>query len=78
VLKNWTFEITGSLSWKEAQVMAGGIRTGDFSALTLESQLVKGLFAAGEVLDVVGDSGGFNLQWAWSSGYVAGLHSAQA
>jgi predicted Rossmann fold flavoprotein len=78
VLKNWTFEITGSLSWKEAQVMAGGIRTGDFSAFTLESHLVKGLFAAGEVLDVVGDSGGFNLQWAWSSGYVAGLHSAQA
>ncbi|MCJ7663549.1 MAG: NAD(P)/FAD-dependent oxidoreductase [Desulfobacterales bacterium] len=78
VLKNWTFEITGSLSWKEAQVMAGGIRTTDFSAATLESQLVKGLFAAGEVLDVVGDSGGYNLQWAWSSGYVAGLHSAQA
>jgi len=77
VLKNWTFEITGSLSWKEAQVMAGGICTRDFSAQTLESHLVKGLFAAGEVLDVTGDSGGFNLQWAWSSGYVAGLHSAQ-
>jgi predicted Rossmann fold flavoprotein len=78
ILKNWTFEITGSLSWKEAQVMAGGICTGDFSAITLESHRVKGLFAAGEVLDVIGDSGGFNLQWAWSSGYVAGLHSAQA
>ncbi|MCJ7663914.1 MAG: NAD(P)/FAD-dependent oxidoreductase [Desulfobacterales bacterium] len=78
VLKNWQFEITGSLSWKEAQVMAGGIRTEDFSANTLESRLVKGLFAAGEVLDVVGDSGGYNLQWAWSSGYVAGMHSAQA
>jgi|LQYC01.1.fsa_nt_gi conserved hypothetical protein TIGR00275 len=77
VLKNWTFEITGSLSWKEAQVMAGGVCTRDFSAQTLESHLVKGLFAAGEVLDVIGDSGGFNLQWAWSSGYVAGLHSAQ-
>ena len=77
VLKNWSFEITGSLSWKEAQVMAGGICTRDFSAQTLESHLVKGLFAAGEVLDVTGDSGGFNLQWAWSSGYVAGLHSAQ-
>ena len=76
-LKNWSFEITGSLSWKEAQVMAGGIFTGDFSARTLESRRVKGLFAAGEVLDVTGDSGGFNLQWAWSSGYVAGLHSAR-
>jgi len=77
VLKNWTFEIIGSLSWKEAQVMAGGICTRDFSAQTLESHLVKGLFAAGEVLDVTGDSGGFNLQWAWSSGYVSGLHSTQ-
>ena len=77
ILKNWTFEITGSLSWKEAQVMAGGICTRDFSAQTLESHRVKGLFAAGEVLDVTGDSGGFNLQWAWSSGYVAGMHSAQ-
>jgi hypothetical protein len=77
ILKNWTFEITGSLSWKEAQVMAGGICTRDFSAQTLESHLVKGLFAAGEMFDVTGDSGGFNLQWAWSSGYVAGLHSAQ-
>ena len=77
LLKHWSFEITGSLSWKEAQVMAGGICTRDFSAQTLESHLVKGLFAAGEVLDVTGDSGGFNLQWAWSSGYVAGLHSAQ-
>jgi predicted Rossmann fold flavoprotein len=76
-LKNWQFAITGSLSWKEAQVMAGGIRTTDFSAVTLESHLVKGVFAAGEVLDVVGDSGGFNLQWAWSSGSVAGLHSAR-
>jgi predicted Rossmann fold flavoprotein len=77
VLKNWRFEITGSLSWKEAQVMAGGMRTRDFFAGTLGSYLVKGLFAAGEVLDVTGDSGGFNLQWAWSSGYVAGLQSAR-
>ena len=76
-LKNWSFEITGSLSWIEAQVMAGGICTRDFSAQTLESHRVKGLFAAGEVLDVTGDSGGFNLQWAWSSGYVAGMHSAK-
>ena len=77
VLKNWNFDISGSLSWKEAQVMAGGIFTHDFSAQTLESKLIKGLFAAGEVLDVTGDSGGFNLQWAWSSGYVAGLHAAK-
>ena len=46
--------------------------TADFRADTLESRIVPGLFAAGEVLDVDGDCGGFNLQWAWSSGYVAG------
>jgi predicted Rossmann fold flavoprotein len=76
VLKRWTFEITGSLSWNDAQVMGGGISTRDFSADTLESRLVKGLFAAGELLDVTGDCGGYNLQWAWSSGHVAGLQSA--
>lgn len=77
LLKNWKFEITGSLSWNEAHVMAGGISTSDFYAETLESRLVKGLYAAGEILDVTGDCGGYNLQWAWSSGYVAGLHAAK-
>jgi predicted Rossmann fold flavoprotein len=75
-LKGWSFSVRGSLSWREAQVMGGGIRTADFSPHTLESHQVPGLYAAGEVLDVTGDSGGFNLQWAWSSGYVAGLHAA--
>lgn len=76
LLKHWRFAITGSLSWNDAQVMGGGISTKDFFPDTLESRLVKGLFAAGEVLDVTGDCGGYNLQWAWSSGYVAGLQSA--
>jgi predicted Rossmann fold flavoprotein len=77
VLKSWRFAVTGSLSWNEAQLMAGGIRTADFHAETLESRIVKGLFAAGEVLDVAGDCGGYNLQWAWSSGYVAGMNAAK-
>ena len=55
-----------------AQVTAGGILTRDFDPVTLESRLVPGLYACGEVLDVDGDCGGYNLQWAWSSGYAAG------
>lgn len=71
IVKKWTFTITGSLSWKEAHVCAGGIRTSEFNNATLESGLIKGLYATGEVLDITGDCGGYNLQWAWSSGVVA-------
>ena len=55
-----------------AQVTAGGILTADFDEETMESRLVPGLFACGEVLDIDGDCGGYNLQWAWSSGRCAG------
>ena len=55
-----------------AQVTAGGIVTAEFNEETMESKLCPGLFACGEVLDVDGDCGGFNLQWAWSSGWLAG------
>jgi len=58
--------------------MAGGISTAEFSATTLESRRIPGLYAAGEVLDVAGDCGGHNLQWAWSSGFVAGRSAARA
>ena len=51
---------------------AGGIRTAEFDPQTLQSRLVPGLYAAGEVLDIDGDCGGYNLQWAWSSGNLAG------
>jgi predicted Rossmann fold flavoprotein len=57
---------------KEAQVSRGGVDTTEIDQDTLESKLIKGLFFAGEIMDVDGDSGGFNLQWAWSSGFVAG------
>lgn len=60
-----------------AQVTAGGILTDDFNAHTLESRLARGVFACGEVLDIDGDCGGYNLQWAWSSGYLAGCAAAQ-
>ena len=58
-----------------AQVTAGGVLTRDFDPMTMESRLVPGLYACGEVLDIDGDCGGYNLQWAWSSGRLAG-HSA--
>ncbi len=58
---------------KEAQVTAGGLNCEKIEPRSLESRLVKGLYFAGEILDVDGDSGGYNLQWAWSSGYVAGM-----
>ncbi len=57
---------------KEAQVTRGGIKLCEVDALTLESKKISGLYFAGEILDVDADSGGFNLQWAWSCGYVAG------
>jgi predicted flavoprotein YhiN len=61
---------------KEAQVTAGGIDAKEIEAKTLESKIIKNLYFAGEVIDVDGDSGGFNLQWAWSSGYVAGKNAS--
>ena len=60
-----------------AQVTAGGVLTRDFDPQTMESRLVPGLYACGEVLDIDGDCGGYNLQWAWSSGIVAGRHAGK-
>jgi predicted Rossmann fold flavoprotein len=76
VLKRWTFEVTGTDSWTDAQVTAGGVDVADVFPETLESRLAPGLFFAGEILDVDGDCGGFNLQWAWSSGHLAGSGAA--
>ena len=71
-LRGFSLPVTGVCGFDQAQVTAGGLRTSEFDAETLESRLVPGLFAVGEVLDVDGDCGGFNLQWAWSSGRAAG------
>lgn len=76
-LKHWKFEITGTQSWNNAQVTKGGALTKDFNPSTMESKLVKGLYAAGEILDIDGDCGGYNLQWAWSSGITAGRAAAK-
>ena len=69
--------ITEPLGMDSAQVTAGGAFTNEFNPQTMESRLVCGLFACGEVLDVDGDCGGYNLQWAWSSGRVAGYYAGR-
>ncbi len=67
--------LTEPMGMEAAQVTAGGILTKDFDEKTMESRVVPGLYACGEVLDIDGDCGGYNLQWAWSSGRLAGHHA---
>lgn len=71
LLKAWEFKVTGTNSFANAQATAGGIDTKEVNPETLESNIIKNLFFCGEILDVDGDCGGFNLQWAWSSAYAA-------
>ena len=75
-IKCWGFTVTGVMSWDNAQVTSGGVCTDDINPETLESKLVKNVYITGELLDVDGDCGGYNLQWAWASGYVAGKEAA--
>lgn len=70
-LKNWEFKVLGTKGINDAQVTAGGIDTKDFNPVSLESNLKHGLYAIGEVLDVDGDCGGYNLHWAWASACAA-------
>ena len=71
-VKSFDVSLTEPMGMDCAQVTAGGITTGEFNEQTMESRLVPGLYACGEVLDIDGDCGGYNLQWAWSSGRLAG------
>ena len=71
-VKNLEVTLTEPMGMDAAQVTAGGIVTAEFDPETMGSRLVPGLYACGEVLDVDGDCGGYNLQWAWSSGRLAG------
>ncbi len=77
ILTHWIIQVSGTKSWNEAQVTAGGVDTREVNPETLESKIFPGLFFTGELLDVDGDCGGYNLQWAWSSGWVAGKHAAK-
>ncbi|MBR2938215.1 MAG: aminoacetone oxidase family FAD-binding enzyme [Oscillospiraceae bacterium] len=74
-VKSLEISLTEPMGMDSAQVTAGGVLTEQFDANTMESRLVPGLYACGEVLDIDGDCGGYNLQWAWSSGRCAGLHA---
>ncbi|CAG0939833.1 partial 3-dehydro-bile acid delta(4,6)-reductase, partial [Candidatus Brocadiaceae bacterium] len=69
---SYKVEIQATRGWNEAEFTAGGIDTKEVKESTLESKLVNGLYFCGEILDVDGDVGGFNLSWAWSSGNTAG------
>ena len=71
-MRSFRFPVTGAFGFEAAQVTAGGLRTSEFDAETLQSRIVPDLYACGELLDVDGDCGGFNLQWAWASGLLAG------
>ena len=74
-VKDFEVILTEPMGMDAAQVTAGGIVTDEFDPATMESRLVPGLYACGEVLDIDGDCGGYNLQWAWSSGRLAGTHA---
>lgn len=75
-MKEWTIPCSGTQSWMFSQVTAGGVDVREVDSVTLESKRAPGVYFAGEVLDIDGDSGGYNLQWAWASGAVAGLHAS--
>ncbi|MBI2095098.1 MAG: NAD(P)/FAD-dependent oxidoreductase [Candidatus Omnitrophica bacterium] len=72
----YPLEVTGAVGYKKAEVTAGGVELAGIKDSTMESRSLPGLYFAGEILDVDGRIGGFNFQWAWSSGYVAGTSAA--
>ncbi len=73
LLKGLRFKITGTRGWNEAEFTSGGVDVNEIKENTLESALKKGVYFAGEILDVGGKRGGYHLAWAWASGFVAGL-----
>lgn len=77
LLHAWRLSISGPRSFAEAQVTLGGIDTADFDSQSMQSWMVPGLYACGEVLDIDGDCGGYNLQWAWSSGRLAAVSAVE-
>lgn len=77
VVKGFEVSLTEPMGMDHAQVTAGGVLTEQFNPETMESRLVPGLYACGEVLDIDGDCGGYNLQWAWSSGRLAGRNAGE-
>lgn len=78
LIKNRLFRIIGTRGWNEADFTAGGVGLTGIDPATMESKIVKGVYFAGEILDVNGERGGYNLAWAWASGMIAGESAADA
>ncbi len=74
ILQNWILKPSGTEGYRTAEVTLGGVDTNELSSKTFETKKVKGLYFIGEVIDVTGHLGGYNFQWAWSSGHAAGAH----
>ena len=74
-INNWIVEPIGTEGYKTAEVTLGGVDTNELSSKTMMSKKYPGLFFIGEVVDITGHLGGYNFQWAWSSGFVAGQHA---
>jgi predicted flavoprotein YhiN len=72
-IKDIRFKVVATRGWNEAEFTSGGVRADEVREGALESKIKKGLYFAGEILDVDGKRGGFNLAWAWASGFAAGL-----
>jgi flagellar biosynthesis GTPase FlhF len=72
-LKAWRIQPSGSLGYSKAEVTLGGVDTQELAQQTMMARRAPGLYFIGEVVDVTGWLGGYNFQWAWSSGYVAGM-----
>lgn len=72
VMKNWRLEVKDTGGFEKAQVTGGGVPVSEINVETMESKICPGLYFAGEIIDVDGMCGGYNLQWAWTSGYIAG------
>ncbi|MCI4407296.1 MAG: NAD(P)/FAD-dependent oxidoreductase [Sulfuricurvum sp.] len=77
LIREWKFEVTDTHGFKHAEVSGGGVSTAQVNHKTMESKLVEGLYFAGEVLDIVGRRGGYNFNFAWASGMIAGKEMAK-
>lgn len=76
MIKHLPLTVTGTRSFEQAQVCGGGVTLSEIDPCTMESRIISGLYLTGELMDVDGICGGYNLQWAWSTGYLAGKSSA--
>jgi len=77
LIGEWKFDVTDTHGFKHAEVSGGGVSTDQVNNKTMESKLVEGLYFAGEVLDIVGKRGGYNFNFAWASGMIAGKEMAK-